>query len=81
MTTDLTPYPFQTQGIDWLTTRREALLADTMGLGKSMQALCAADKIDAKRVLVIAPKATMTGWAREAKTWVEIGRASCRERV
>jgi len=32
-------YPFQKEGIAYLSTRRKALLADQMGLGKSVQAL------------------------------------------
>ncbi|MFW6188242.1 MAG: SNF2-related protein [Actinomycetota bacterium] len=63
------PRPFQAQGIDWLVGRRYALLADTMGLGKSMQAIIAADRIGAERVLIVAPKATMAGWQREIALW------------
>ena len=65
----MTARPFQINGIQWLTTRTHALLGDTMGLGKSMQAICAADEIDAGHVLIVAPKATMQGWARECDLW------------
>ena len=63
------PRPFQRQGIEWLVGRQHALLADTMGLGKSMQAIRAAHQIGAQRVLIVAPKATITGWQREIALW------------
>lgn len=63
------PRPFQNQGIRWLQGRTNALLADVMGLGKSMQALIAAKRIEAKRVLIVAPKSACIGWQREAAKW------------
>lgn len=61
--------PYQQQGVEWLATKRYALLADCMGLGKTCQAITAATRIAAKRVLVLAPLATAEGWQRECALW------------
>lgn len=60
-------YPYQTEGIEWLKTKRFALLGDEMGLGKSAQAIVAADAIGAKRVLVVCPASVRVNWTREWK--------------
>jgi SNF2 family DNA or RNA helicase len=45
-------YPFQREGAAWLALHHVALLADDMGLGKTLQAISAADMIEARRILV-----------------------------
>lgn len=52
-------------GRDWLASRKAALLADQMGLGKSAQVITACDKIGAKRILVICPAVARLNWLRE----------------
>ena len=61
--------PFQRLGAVWLAQRSRALLADTMGLGKTPQAISACDMIGMQRIIVVAPLATALGWQREAQTW------------
>lgn len=60
-------YPFQVTGVNWLALRNKALLADSMGLGKTIQALVALPKL--ARTIVIAPAAVKYNWADEAKKW------------
>jgi hypothetical protein len=48
---------------------RSFLLADEPGLGKTAQALLAADVADAFPLLVVVPNVVKTNWAREAATW------------
>jgi SWI/SNF-related matrix-associated actin-dependent regulator 1 of chromatin subfamily A len=57
--------PYQLAGAQWLVPRRHALLADDMGLGKSCQAIHAADLIGAKDILVICPANARVNWERE----------------
>lgn len=64
-----TPYPFQLLGIDHLYTEKRAMLADEMGLGKSVQAIKAAAKAKARRVLVICQAIARTNWAHEVSMW------------
>ena len=48
---------------------RTFLLADEPGLGKTAQALLAADVADAYPLLVVVPNVVKTNWAREAARW------------
>ncbi len=48
---------------------RQFLLADEPGLGKTAQALLAAQVADAYPLLVVVPNVVKTSWAREAAMW------------
>ena len=54
---------------------RTFLLADEPGLGKTAQALLAAQAADAYPLLVVVPNVVKTSWAREAAIWTP-GRTS-----
>jgi len=60
-------YPFQVDGVNWLSHRIGAILDDEMGLGKTVQALTALDSN--APVLVVAPAIAKGVWAREAAKW------------
>ena len=49
---------------------RTFLLADEPGLGKTAQALLAAEAADAFPMLAVVPNVVKTNWAREANIWV-----------
>jgi hypothetical protein len=49
---------------------RTFLLADEPGLGKTAEALIAAEAADAYPLLVVVPSVVKTNWAREAALWV-----------
>ena len=49
---------------------RTFLLADEPGLGKTAQALLAAEAANAYPLLVVVPNVVKTNWAREAGLWV-----------
>lgn len=49
---------------------RTFLLADEPGLGKTAQALLAAEATDAYPLLVVVPNVVKTNWAREAARWL-----------
>ena len=57
--------PFQLAGRDHLVRNHHALLADEPGLGKTVQAIAAAELLAAKRILVIAPASMRLGWRQE----------------
>jgi len=59
--------PFQRTGISWLRSRRNALLADEAGVGKSVQALMAID--ENHRGLVVCPAVAKGVWENECKKW------------
>jgi hypothetical protein len=55
---------------------RRFLLADEPGLGKTAQALLAADAAKAYPLLVVVPNVVKTNWAREAARWTPQRRAT-----
>ena len=62
-------YPHQPEGVAFLAERDRAYLADGMGLGKTIQAILAATRVGARRILVIAPASTIPNWDREWADW------------
>ena len=58
-------FPYQVEGAKWLATMGQALLADSMGLGKSGQAVTASDIVQAQSILVVCPAAVRINWGRE----------------
>lgn len=61
-------YPFQTQGVEFLHAHHYSILGDSMGLGKTRQALELARRTNSK-TLVICPAYLKQTWKREAKKW------------
>ena len=55
---------------------RTFLLADEPGLGKTAQALLAAQAADAYPLLVVAPNVVKTNWAHEVGLWTPLRRAT-----
>lgn len=64
-----TYFPYQIIGSDFLATRRRAMLADEPGLGKTAQAIRAANITGADPVLVIHPASVRSSWVRDIATF------------
>lgn len=66
---NITPYPFQIVGANFAVKKKRALIADVMGLGKTIQALAAFTKLynsnNAKKMLVICPASVKYQWYNE----------------
>ena len=60
-------YPFQKAGAEFLRSRRRAILADQMGVGKTIQALAALD--EKKAALAIVPPIVLGNWYAESRKW------------
>ena len=58
-------YEHQKDGIKFLLSRNGCILADDMGLGKSMQSIIAALETGAKKILVVCPSSAKINWKRE----------------
>lgn len=74
-------YPFQKAGIEFLRGRPAALLADDMGIGKTIQAIGLINCDETiRRVLVVTKASLKENWKRELKRWLvrpmEIGIAT-----
>lgn len=61
--------PYQRAGVDYLVDKRRAFLADGMGLGKTVQALLALERLDAFPAVIVCPASVKTGWAAEVLKW------------
>lgn len=66
-------YPFQKEGKDWLLKSKVRILADDMGLGKSIQSIAAIEEGIYKRqldkVLLVCPNTLVTNWESELRKW------------
>lgn len=76
------PFPYQIEGVDFLANHPNALLADTMGLGKTVQAILAAAKVlgpnfnpPIPAVMVVCPASVVAVWLREIDVWWPEGQA------
>lgn len=58
-------YQHQKEGIKFLLSRNGCILADDMGLGKSIQSIIAALESGAERILVVCPASAKINWQRE----------------
>lgn len=62
-------WPFQKADIAYALRRQNTLIGDQPGLGKTPIAICFANEIAAKRVLVLCPANIRTQWARKIREW------------
>ena len=62
-------YQHQEEGIRFLLSRNGCILADDMGLGKSIQSIIAALESGAKKILVVCPSSAKINWKREINTF------------
>ena len=58
-------YKHQEDGIKFLLSRNGCILADDMGLGKSMQSIIAALESGAEKILIVTTSSTKINWERE----------------
>lgn len=58
-------YDIQKEGIKFLLSRDGCLLADDMGVGKTIQSVIAALDSGAKKILIVCPTAVKVNWQRE----------------
>ena len=66
-------FQFQSAGIDYLATRRRALLCDEQGLGKTVQALLAWRAHRAPTaLLVVSPLSVLPAWAAACRDWLGV---------
>lgn len=74
-TLKIDPFPFQKVGINFLSSRLYGLLGDSMGLGKSLQAIGAAHRLHlqgkAEKVLVVCPASIKYQWGDEVEKFTD----------
>lgn len=62
-------WPFQKADIEYALRRKNTLVGDQPGLGKTPIGICFANEISAKRVLVICPASIRLQWAKRIQEW------------
>ncbi|CAB4132084.1 DEXDc domain containing protein [uncultured Caudovirales phage] len=62
-------WPFQKAGVEFALRRRNTLIGDQPGLGKTAQAICLANEMRASRVLIVCPASIRLQWARQIQRW------------
>lgn len=62
-------WPFQKAGVEYALGRKNTLIGDQPGLGKTAQAIAFANEISAKSVLVIVPAGIRLQWVKAIREW------------
>lgn len=62
--------PYQRAGIEYAVEQPGTLIADPMGLGKTIQAIGVANATKARKILVIAPTSLCINWQKEMQEWL-----------
>ena len=65
-------WPFQIADIEYACRRRHTLVGDQPGLGKTPIAICYANEIRAKRILVVCPASIRGQWATRIREWTTL---------
>lgn len=60
---------YQIDGAFFLANKKLALLGDEAGVGKTAQAILAADTVNARNILIICPAVARVNWQREFSEW------------
>jgi len=73
ITSDLKLYPFQEEGIKQLVKQKHTLLADSPGLGKTIQALVYLNHLPSEKfpALIICPGSLVYNWRDQALKWIK----------
>jgi SWI/SNF-related matrix-associated actin-dependent regulator 1 of chromatin subfamily A len=66
----LVPFGHQESGAAFLAARKAAGLFDDPGLGKTGTALLAAQRADARTILIVCPVVVLRNWEREVQLWI-----------
>lgn len=62
--------PYQKAGVAYMTQRKDTLVADEPGLGKTIESLGFINYVRAKKVLVVCPATLALNWRFEAEKWL-----------
>lgn len=71
---DISLYPYQIEGVNFLKAKGSALLADDPGLGKTLISLATAEALDLDKILIVCPKILATQWKEEIKKFIHSDR-------
>lgn len=62
-------FPFQNAGIEYILERKDTLLADQMGTGKTIMGVGVMNEINSQRTLIVCPASLKGNWLKEIYIW------------
>lgn len=65
-------YPYQLAGIEYCVRHDTVLLADDMGIGKTIQAIGVINKLKPAKTLIVCPSSLKLNWLAELRQWLTI---------
>lgn len=65
-------WPFQKSDIEYALRRKSTLIGDQPGLGKTPVAICFANELRAKRILVLCPASIRLQWVKRIREWTTL---------
>jgi len=68
---EIKPYNFQILGIEFGASNKNFLLADEVGLGKTLQAIGTALHLNCKKIIVVCPSSVKGQWQREINKFTD----------
>jgi len=71
MKPDVTLYPYQEEGRDFILKHRHVLIGDEMGLGKTIQALAVMDRVEGD-IVVVCPAMLRNTWHKEIAKFTDL---------
>ena len=66
----LAPFGYQCAGVQFALGRKNTLIADEMGVGKTLQAIGVINETAPERTLIICPASLKLNWLGELRTWL-----------
>jgi hypothetical protein len=69
---NMTPYPYQVAGVEYMLRRRHGMFGDAPGLGKTAECILLSNALQARWNLVICPASLVLNWEREIHMWSTI---------
>jgi SWI/SNF-related matrix-associated actin-dependent regulator of chromatin subfamily A-like protein 1 len=66
---DMQLWPFQSANLDYALSRKNTLIADQPGLGKTPTSIAFCNEVRAKRVLVLCPANIRLQWVKRIREW------------
>jgi SNF2 family DNA or RNA helicase len=70
------PGEYQHAGVEYVLQRKNGIVGDAPGVGKTLQGIMVSNTIEAERTLVVCPASLRTNWEREIERWSTLGGVS-----
>jgi len=66
-------YPYQREDVEWIIQHPRCIVGSVMGLGKSIEAMAVADRLQARHILIVCKKTMVSSWFWMLDQWLGEG--------